>query len=102
MPSWAQSTPTGEGFGQTFRDRQGFQFDGVYPARVGGIVAGLEDSSGDRGRVVPDVEDVAVASGSPYGAEQVSRLDREACFLAYLPYQRLGVGLAGLDPPARQ
>ena len=102
MLSSAQNAPTGEGFGQTFRDRQRFQFDGVHPARIGGIVARLEPAAGDRGPVIPDVEDVAVASGPAYGAEQVSRLDREASFFADLPHQGLGVGLAGLDPPARQ
>ena len=102
MPSGAQNTPTGEGFDQTFRNRQPREFADRYPARVGRVVARPERAPRDRGRVIPDVEDVATGGGSPHAPEQRSRLHRQAGFLPHLPHQRLGVRLARLDPPAGQ
>jgi hypothetical protein len=57
-------------------------------------------SAGYGGRIVPDVEDIAVLSWPAHRTDQWSRLHHQAGFLAHLPDQRLGVGLAGLDPPA--
>jgi hypothetical protein len=100
MPSRAQNAPTGKGIGQALGGWQGPQLGGVHPARVGGIVARAERSAGDRGRIVPDVEDIAVAARPPNGTEEASRLDLEARFLAHLAHECLGVGLAGLNPSA--
>ena len=109
MPSGTQNTPTSESFDQTFRDWHPRKFADRDPARLGRVVAGAERSAGDRGRVIPDVEDDvvlaacgggAVLAWSPHPAEQRSRLHRQAGFLPHFPHQRLGVRLAGLDPPA--
>ncbi len=96
-----QNSPFGKGFEQAFCDREGGEFRGGHPARIGGVVARPERAAGHGGRVIPDVDDVAVPAWAPDAAQQSSRLHHEARFLLHLPDQRLGVRLARLYPPAR-
>jgi hypothetical protein len=102
IPSLPQNIPTGKGFRQTLRGGQRFQLAVRHPARLGRVVARAQRSAGDRGRIVPDVEDITALAWSPHRADQPPWLDRQARFLAHLPYQRLGVRLAGFDPAAGQ
>ena len=59
-----QNTPGGEDFDRSVRDLEGAWMPGLHPARVGGVVAGRSVPPGDRSRVVPDVDDVAVLAAA--------------------------------------
>lgn len=75
---------------------------GVYPAGIGGVVAGGEPPAADGGRVVADIEHGPARRWPLDRTDQHAGSHHEPGLLTHLAHDRLRVALPRLDPAAGQ